>query len=239
MKIFKNRAFTLAEVLITLGIIGVVAAMTIPTLVRRINGIKLKSQFNAGYAILSQAIKMANDDGWQIPPKTASNVNEVFQQAQDFMQYFKGATLCKLSDKKNSATHCFVDGQGGNKDTSYTNFSRNLSYIKTNYVDDVQFYLPNNMLFAIDLNDEGRGYYLISIDINGKRAKPNALGHDVFTFALKETDKSGGYELVPMGAVGTNSPKGVYCSKTSTNPFNGMGCTYYAVQDETYFKNLP
>ena len=33
MKILKNRAFTLAEVLITLGIIGVVAAMTIPTLI--------------------------------------------------------------------------------------------------------------------------------------------------------------------------------------------------------------
>ena len=31
----KSGAFTLAEVLITLGIIGVVAAMTLPTLIRR------------------------------------------------------------------------------------------------------------------------------------------------------------------------------------------------------------
>ena len=33
----KQNAFTLAEVLITLGIIGVVAAMTIPTLMQNIN----------------------------------------------------------------------------------------------------------------------------------------------------------------------------------------------------------
>ena len=35
----KNSAFTLAEVLITLGIIGVVAAMTIPTLISKYQSI--------------------------------------------------------------------------------------------------------------------------------------------------------------------------------------------------------
>ena len=34
----SNKGFTLAEVLITLGIIGVVAAMTIPTIVAKMNG---------------------------------------------------------------------------------------------------------------------------------------------------------------------------------------------------------
>ena len=58
-----SKGFTLSEVLITLGIIGVVAAMTIPTLMTKINHIKLKSQFKEGYAILSQAVKLANDDG--------------------------------------------------------------------------------------------------------------------------------------------------------------------------------
>lgn len=236
----KTLAFTLAEVLITLGIIGVVAAMTIPTLMTKINHIKLKSQFKEGYAILSQAVKMANDDGWEIPPKTVSNVNTVFEQAENFSKYFKGATLCNQIDKKNGATHCFVNGQGGNKDENYTTYSKNLSYIKTNYLDDVQFYLPNNMLVAIDINDEGRGYYLVSIDINGKGAKPNALGHDVFTFALKESEKVGGYELVPSGATGAGyTLKTKYCSQTSTDPMNGMGCTYYAIKDETYFDKLP
>lgn len=39
-----KKAFTLAEVLITLGIIGVVAAITIPTLVANTNNQKYRSQ---------------------------------------------------------------------------------------------------------------------------------------------------------------------------------------------------
>lgn len=48
MKQLKSNAFTLAEVLITLGIIGVVAALTIPALLTNLNHIKLQSQFKEG-----------------------------------------------------------------------------------------------------------------------------------------------------------------------------------------------
>lgn len=41
----RKNAFTLAEVLITLGIIGVVAAMTIPTLMNKTNDAELKSAY--------------------------------------------------------------------------------------------------------------------------------------------------------------------------------------------------
>ena len=41
----KRFGFTLAEVLITLGIIGVVAAMTIPTLIQNTNSVKFATQF--------------------------------------------------------------------------------------------------------------------------------------------------------------------------------------------------
>ena len=37
-----KKAFTLAEVLITLGIIGVVAAMTIPNLIANVNAHKFR-----------------------------------------------------------------------------------------------------------------------------------------------------------------------------------------------------
>jgi prepilin-type N-terminal cleavage/methylation domain-containing protein len=51
----KKAAFTLAEVLITLGIIGVVAAMTIPTLIANTNGAKFRSQFKKTLSTLNQA----------------------------------------------------------------------------------------------------------------------------------------------------------------------------------------
>ena len=55
----KKLAFTLAEVLITLGIIGVVAAMTIPTLIANTNSAKFKSQYKKTLSALNQAAKMA------------------------------------------------------------------------------------------------------------------------------------------------------------------------------------
>jgi prepilin-type N-terminal cleavage/methylation domain-containing protein len=51
----KRFGFTLAEVLITLGIIGVVAAMTIPTLIANTNGAKFRSQFKKTLSTLNQA----------------------------------------------------------------------------------------------------------------------------------------------------------------------------------------
>ncbi|MBQ8458546.1 type II secretion system protein [bacterium] len=56
---FKKIAFTLAEVLITLGVIGVVAAMTIPTLIANINGQRFRSQFKKTLSTLNQAGRMA------------------------------------------------------------------------------------------------------------------------------------------------------------------------------------
>ena len=55
----KRFGFTLAEVLITLGIIGVVAAMTIPSLIQNTNSVKFSSQFKKDVATLSNALEMA------------------------------------------------------------------------------------------------------------------------------------------------------------------------------------
>lgn len=54
-----KKGFTLAEVLITLGIIGVVAAMTIPTLIQNTNSVKFAAQFKKTVSTLSQAALMA------------------------------------------------------------------------------------------------------------------------------------------------------------------------------------
>jgi prepilin-type N-terminal cleavage/methylation domain-containing protein len=54
----KKFGFTLAEVLITLGIIGVVAAMTIPTLMQKTNDAELKSGFKKMISVINQGISM-------------------------------------------------------------------------------------------------------------------------------------------------------------------------------------
>ena len=50
--------FTLAEVLITLGIIGIVAAMTLPTLIANVNSAKYRTQFKKTLSAVNQAVKL-------------------------------------------------------------------------------------------------------------------------------------------------------------------------------------
>ena len=61
----NKTGFTLAEVLITLGIIGVVAAMTIPTLIANTNSSKFASQFKKTLSQLNQAALMSTAQ-WDI-----------------------------------------------------------------------------------------------------------------------------------------------------------------------------
>lgn len=82
----KVFGFTLAEVLITLGVIGVVAAMIIPTLMTNLQNRKLESQFKEAYSILSQAFKSWQDDGLE---------NRHYSR---FMPYFTDkSTYCSLT----------------------------------------------------------------------------------------------------------------------------------------------
>ena len=84
----KRFGFTLAEVLITLGIIGVVAAMSIPTLIANTNSAKFRSQFKKTVATLNQAALMAQaqydydfagtttaSDTTNLDPKTTSSIS--------------------------------------------------------------------------------------------------------------------------------------------------------------------
>ena len=69
-----SKGFTLAEVLITLGIIGVVAAMTIPSLITSYNKKITETRLEKFYSIFNQAIRLSVaengdtdtwDDYWQ------------------------------------------------------------------------------------------------------------------------------------------------------------------------------
>ena len=58
----KKLAFTLAEVLITIGIIGIVAAMTIPTLISKNQKRVIEAKLKEDYSIIQQVIKSNEGD---------------------------------------------------------------------------------------------------------------------------------------------------------------------------------
>ena len=58
-KIKQLKAFTLAEVLITIGVIGVVAAMTLPTLIQNYKKHVVETRLAKFYTTMNQAIRMS------------------------------------------------------------------------------------------------------------------------------------------------------------------------------------
>ena len=58
----KIQGFTLAEVLITLGIIGVVAALTLPALIQKNNNKVVETRLKKFYSAINQAIMLAEND---------------------------------------------------------------------------------------------------------------------------------------------------------------------------------
>lgn len=96
----QKKAFTLAEVMITLGIIGVVAALTLPALIQKNNEIELTTRAKKAYSQLNQAVKM-----FEVQNETPGDIRGLFEAennspdavrlAENFSKYFKGAKVCK------------------------------------------------------------------------------------------------------------------------------------------------
>ena len=71
----KKIAFTLAEVLITLGIIGIVAAMTIPTLSQKIGDIQNKAIWKKKYSEIVQAYTAVKQDNLRLCVNASEDYN--------------------------------------------------------------------------------------------------------------------------------------------------------------------
>jgi len=69
-----NKAFTLAEVLITLAIIGVVAAITVPSLYANYTRQEAAAKLKKGFSVLNQAYMRAKADGndWEYWAESAN-----------------------------------------------------------------------------------------------------------------------------------------------------------------------
>lgn len=226
----NNSGFTLAEVLITLGIIGVVAAMTIPNLIANNKAQKLRSQFLKSYSVVQQVFKQMEADDVSLNP-TDYKPNTTGKFYKTFIKYLQAPMDCGGSstdtNRKNTLP-CYYPAEDSTM-KPYKTFDGSNTIIY-NYLDDGQIVLQDgtNLFFE---NANHLDYIWVSVDLNGYKNPPNRWGYDLFTFQFKDG------ELVTMGDPKTTyKDLDTYCNLNSTDRFNGIACAQKAKTDTEYFK---
>ena len=109
-------AFTLAEVLITLGIIGVVAAITIPGLMTKYHRHVVETKLAKFDSIINQAVRMSiaeNDDILYDPPADKANSPAYLKEwfDENLLKYMKADYDSSLVDSSHYKIN-FLDGTG-------------------------------------------------------------------------------------------------------------------------------
>lgn len=175
----RRTAFTLAEVLITLGIIGVVAALTLPSVLNQTANKHSVVAFKKLYSNFQNAIIMfkANNgcEGFDVASCISGlgygdNNCAAFQEVAKIMNY------AKMSDGGAGASSWVAD-------KSYNYYGEEISngYGMVNKSGIGCFYaLPDGIVMNVDVDPNG---FKVMVDTNGKK-KPNRLGKDVHAFTV-------------------------------------------------------
>lgn len=229
LKFKKNLlSFTLAEVLITLTIIGVVAALTIPSIMIEKEKQEIVSRLKKTYATLENARRLtAIDEGGDISElfsaddSTGGNVAmQAFAKHLNVSKNCGSSTGCWYDDLKNLNNNLWnVDGKYDSKNENYNGrmilsdgtllylFSSKTSCITNNITE----YSPQSYRYFCGQ---------VRVDINGKKG-PNTIGRDVFLFDITRDG------IYPTGITQSDSEINSNCSKTG----NGNFCTVKVLKE--------
>lgn len=207
-----KAGFTLAEVLITLGVIGVVAAMTIPNLITAYRKKQIETQAKVTYSTIQQALRFAEYEDIGYSDVADGSVQEMVEWFNNFLgKHLKVEQLCV--DKAPGCWHQiyylnggkFGDENGTGSDILGFVTSKGARFIIDGYA---QGDIKNT--FGVNMNSSGMVFIY---DANGA-TKPNTLGKDVFV--LVWTEKG----LVPAGSDKTDEQVKQNC--TSGNCMWGL-----------------
>lgn len=180
MKRFKI-GFTLAEVLITLSIIGVIAAMTMPSLQVNVQKQQVGPALAKAINTLETTNKLIIADG--------------YRHLLEFLSYFSKDYLDARTYFKNIGKYLSIKEIDLPKYTNYDYtepFKFSVAYEDKNGI----IYLAEGWSYEFDSCDKAKNFcsgFDLYIDVNGNK-KPNAIGRDTFPFLV---DYSG--QVIPWG----------------------------------------
>ena len=188
----KKFGFTLAEVLVSLGIVGIVASMTVPSLVTN-------NQNKTNAARLASVVSsIENAFGTMFTQEGVLSLDET-----EFYQHLTNQEL----EKAESVFGDYLKLHGSGTVTDFYGNNSPFKYIGSSAIpedvaisDSIDVYQTKSgalLMFADGFNEiteavakengisVTKQYFLLRIDVNGKES-PNIFGRDVFVFALCE-----------------------------------------------------
>ena len=196
----KKPAFTLAEVLITLGIIGIVAALNMPMLISNYQKEVAVTQLKKSYSLWSQAFqKILADEGverlsdtqlWSYIEGTCdNNLNsgdtcghtKFIPELKKYIKFEAGMGKLEYGSYKDTKTYLIKTNDGTILRSFY--FSKSATHQDTETCNKIKE-LGGNICSKV-------GGFLV--DINGDK-KPNEDGKDLFEFFISDEGK-----LYPRG----------------------------------------
>ena len=218
-------AFTLAEVLITLAIIGIVAALTIPNLIFKYQEKQTVSRLTKAYSTINNAYQRAKIDNGELSTwGFEGNSTGSSYSNNAYLFWEKITPYLKIDDKKTSQDDAnrfeykryFLTGVPNNNSVSTIVHLADGMTLSGGWISN---YKCNNRNICGDFH----------IDINGITNLPNTIGKDIFYFYIYKD------AIIPMGTKDDRQhPIERSCNLNSTITNNGYGCTAWVI----YNKNM-
>ncbi len=181
----KINGFTLAEVLVTLGIIGVVSAMTVPSLMQNYQRQSYVTQLHKVYNELSQAgMSFINSKNALSMKEAGFNGNE----ATFLTSGFKVVKDCGVK-----ADDCFAASYKSMTGATIEHIITNTMSKCVVIASGASMCLGNAVETGLGIDGKGTWNYgaaRVYVDINGQKG-PNILGRDFFDFVLLEDGSAG------------------------------------------------
>ncbi len=230
------KGFTLAEVLVTLGIVGIIAAITLPALIQRNNEKSTVVKLKKVYSVMSNAHMQAvndygNFDSWGLQ-KSQENGSEdeeaiatsdagINRYIEIMSKYLKTVKICKASD--NSCEVWDSYNLAGVKDNSDSYTTRMvladgtvIGHIFINYPECDGYWGTGKLSYFCGS---------FKVDLNGSK-KPNTYGKDIFEFDII---KSG---VIPAGTFEAADTSFEGKCINYSHRMGGIGCTAWVIMNE-------